>query len=70
MDNNAKTALVATERPSNYDIKMNFSQLKQLFEALPDPRANQPNLQYPLAAMLGAALVALLCNHLNEFGVL
>jgi len=69
MDNNAKTALVATERPSNYDIKINFSQLKQLFEALPDPRANQPNLQYPLAAMLGAALVALLCNHLNELAI-
>ncbi len=69
MHNNVKTPLVATECPSNYDLKLNFSQLKQLFEALPDPRANQPNLQYPLAALLGAALVALLCNHLNELAI-
>lgn len=69
MNNTAKAALTATEPPSNYNLKLNFSQLKQLFEALPDPRATQPNLRYPLSAMLAAALVALLCNHLNQLAL-
>ncbi len=59
MNNTAKTPPTATELSTDIDLKVSFSQFRKLFETLPDPRMGQHNLQYPLAAMLGAALVAL-----------
>jgi predicted transposase YbfD/YdcC len=48
---------------------LNLAQLQALFAQLADPSAGRPNHHYPLAAMLLAALLALLCNHLNELAI-
>jgi predicted transposase YbfD/YdcC len=69
MNNTAIRSPEATPTLAANSPKLSLSVLKNLFETLPDPRAGQPNLRYPLAAMLLAALVALLCNHLNELAI-
>lgn len=48
---------------------LNLAQLKALFDHLDDPRQGRPNHRYPLSAMLLSALLALLCNHLNELAI-
>jgi predicted transposase YbfD/YdcC len=48
---------------------LNLAHLQALFAQLDDPRAGRPNHHYPLCAMLLAALLALLCNHLNELAI-
>lgn len=48
---------------------LNLDHLKNLLEQLADPREGHPNHQYPLSAMLLAALMALLSNHLNELAI-